>query len=79
MGTSKGRDQCAAFGCCELRANDVVELCDRHQREINDFAMWLNGTGRIVGGGGKLVTKPNDERCAFDSARVRWADGLRAS
>lgn len=70
-----GSTQCASRGCCEPRANEVVELCDRHQREVNEFAAWLDGLGRIVVGGGVLVTKANDDRCAFDVARSAWAAG----
>lgn len=69
-------ERCAAYGCAEVRANEVVDLCRAHQGDVNELMQWLNGTRRIIGGGGVMKVKPNDYRCDFDAARAQWSAGV---
>lgn len=79
MGVSENQERCAAFECCEPRANEVVDLCQAHQEDLNELMRWLAGIRRIIGGGGVMKVKPGDYRCDFDAARARWAADVRAA
>lgn len=70
---------CAAFGCCEPRANDTFEFCDRHARELRLFNLWLHDAMPIGHGRETPRVKGDDPRSSFSVTRSHWAHQVRTT